>query len=300
MATNKTMDGFGWEKSVQCSHPGTPTSGQPVRLGSLTGIALVDESDGGNASGYTSVDFGPGEWDLSVVGADDAGSSAVAVGEPLYYVDADHPRLSKKASGRFFGVAMETVNSGGTATVKVQHVAVGAPGAGLSQGYVPINLASIRFVASNDFPNVGTATTTNGGVLAQNTAPKLERINDATDKNIRVVWAASDVTEVHLVGFAYPPDLDPAQPVVVHMLAKMAAGGMDTPTLDVGYFEGVGDTNAGTATAALSTTLAEKTVVVAAGDIGSPPTTAAVTVTPGTHNNEAVELYGAWLTYGRV
>ena len=102
---------------VVCSHPTTPASGAPVRFGEMTGVALVDEND----DGKTVVDFTPGKvWDLSVKGVDGEGNSAVAVGDKIYYVDADTPVLSKKATGRFFGFAMEAISSGETDTIRVK------------------------------------------------------------------------------------------------------------------------------------------------------------------------------------
>lgn len=101
---------------VACTDPATPASGDPVRYGEMTGVALTAEDSGG----LTQVDFRPGRvWNLSVKGVDGVGNSAVAEGDKLYYVDADTPKLSKKNTGRFFGYAQGTVNSGATATIAV-------------------------------------------------------------------------------------------------------------------------------------------------------------------------------------
>ena len=62
---------------------------------------------------------------LSVKGVDGGGNSAVAVGDRLYYTDADTPPISKKATGRPVGFAVETetspgtVSSGATTTIPV-------------------------------------------------------------------------------------------------------------------------------------------------------------------------------------
>ena len=109
---HKGVDGL----RVVCSHPTTPASGDPVRYGEMTGVAL----DAEDSAGYTEVDFTPGRgWDLSVKGIDGSGNSAVAVGDKIYYVDADTPVLSKKATGRFFGFANGAITSGSTATIEV-------------------------------------------------------------------------------------------------------------------------------------------------------------------------------------
>jgi predicted RecA/RadA family phage recombinase len=107
---------------VACSDPASPTSGSPVRFGELTGIALTDEGEGGNTATETTVFFGDCVADVSVKGVDGSGNSAVAAGDSIYYVDADTPKLSKKTAGYFFGVALEAVTSGATATIEVMHI----------------------------------------------------------------------------------------------------------------------------------------------------------------------------------
>jgi predicted RecA/RadA family phage recombinase len=114
MAKNKIFD-RGVALSLVCSHPAAPKSGDPVRVGEMVGVALTDE----RADGTTSVDF-EGVFDLSVKGVDGAGNSAVAVGDKIFYVDADTPVLSKKATGRFAGWALEVVSAGGTDTIRVR------------------------------------------------------------------------------------------------------------------------------------------------------------------------------------
>lgn len=111
---------------LACSHPATPASGDPVRYGEMTGIALTAEGDGGNAATETTVFIGGCEVAVSVKGVDGGGNSAVAVGDKIYYVDADTPVLSKKATGRFFGFANGAVNSAATATINVFKMPNGA------------------------------------------------------------------------------------------------------------------------------------------------------------------------------
>lgn len=163
-------------------------------------------------------------------------------------------------------------------------------------GFIPINLASARVVASNDIPAKGAA---DGGVVSKDTDPIFERENAATDKALRLSWASASVIELQLPPVTYPSDLDDAAPIVVHILAKMKAASVDTPVIAVGAFEGIGDTNAGGNTAALSTTLQDLTVTLAASDIGAYPNVLSLTLKPGTHgtaSNDAY-VYACWLTY---
>lgn len=304
--------------SVVCSDPATPAAGDPVRYGALGGVALTDESAGGNPSGYTSVDFGAGVYTLSVKAIDDSGNSGVAVGDALFYVDGDSPKLSKKQSGYFFGFALQTVTSGGTATIQVMRVPTAGSGAietggvsttkiadgavtgaklssSVKTGYIPLPLSGWREVATNDIPN----TAGDAGVLSSNTTPTLARVNGATDKQLRIGWAASNNDEITIGGIASPPDLDDAAAVEVHLLAAMG-GATNTPVMAVGFFEGVGDTNAGGNTAAITgTAVVEYSVSIGAADIAAHPNVWSVSLTPAAHTTDALYVYGAWLEYTR-
>lgn len=114
MAKNKVFD-RGTKLSLVCSDPTTPASGNPVLIGQIPAVAVTDE----RADGTTSVDT-EGVFDLSVKGVDGSGNSAVAVGDILYYVAADTPKLSKKATGVRYGYALEAVASAATTTIRVK------------------------------------------------------------------------------------------------------------------------------------------------------------------------------------
>lgn len=182
-----------------------------------------------------------------------------------------------------------------TAKIAANNVTAAKVTATMRTGFIPLDLFSTREIVTNNIP---ITSGTDAGILSSDSGPRLERINGATDKGIRVVWAAANVDEVQLPTFAYPPDLDDTAAVTVNILAKMS-GATDTPTLTVSYFEGVGDTNAGAATSALSSTLTQKTVTIAAGDVGAYPTFASVGITPGAHGTDAVEIYAVWIEYTR-
>ena len=104
--------------NVACTHPTTPASGNPVRIGAFCGVAVTDESAGGNATGETTV-LTEGVVKVSVHGVNAGGNSAVALGDKIYYTDGDTPVLNKKTTGVLFGYALETVTSGGTSTIAV-------------------------------------------------------------------------------------------------------------------------------------------------------------------------------------
>lgn len=104
--------------NVVCSHPTTPASGDPVRVGEFCGVAETAEGAGGNVSTETTVRT-KGVFNLSVKGVNAGGNSAVAVGDKIYYTDADTPVLNKKTTGRLFGYALGAVLSSATTTIPV-------------------------------------------------------------------------------------------------------------------------------------------------------------------------------------
>lgn len=131
MAKNQVFrESHAINQSVTCSDPTTPASGDPVRYGSLVGVALTAE----DSAGLTTVAF-DGTWLLSVKGVNAGGNVAVAAGDRLYYVDADTPKISKKIAGYFIGIATEAVvsgtsytgaiTSGSTATIPVHLTGAG-------------------------------------------------------------------------------------------------------------------------------------------------------------------------------
>lgn len=314
MATNILKEP-GYTLSVVCSNPTTPVANDPVRFGEMTGVALTDEGEGQNDATKTSVYFGPCVVDMSVKGVDGSGNSAVAVGDSIFYVDADTPKLSKKASGYFFGFAGETVSSGATATIEVIKVPAGtwtgsvatgdiATGAvtaaklstTLKTGYIPLPLTAFRLLATNDIAAKNAA---DGGTISLDTDPTLKRVNGATDKKLRISWAAASVVEI-VADFVYPPDLDDTAAVEVHILAA-SGGATNSPVIAVSYFEGVGDTNAGGNTGAVTgTTVTEYSVSIAAGDVGVSPQAASIGLVPAAHGTDALHLYGAWIEYTRA
>lgn len=329
MATNAREKFLDMVLPVACTNPASPASNDPVRFGLLTGVALTDEGEGQNVSTEASVDFGWNVYDLSVKGIDGSGNSAVAKGDAIFYVDADTPKLSKKSAGYFFGFALETVGSSLTATIKVLHVA--SPGAGtlgsgtvgaanladsavetakiaanavtadklsvtLGKGFIPLDITSARIIAGDVIQN-----TVEGGVPDGNTAPTLTRVNGATDKALRITWAAAGVAEIQFAPIPKPPDLDGATDLEIHLMLAKDTNTNTAATIDVQIFDGVGDTEAGAATGALDTaSLAEYSAAIAAAALAGHPGFLNVSLIPSAHANDAIYMYAAWVEYTRA
>lgn len=196
------------------------------------------------------------------------------------------------------------LSSAGAATIQANAVEASMLGANLGKGFIPLDIFALREIVSNDIHDSVADETAgplnSGGILSNTSTPLLQRVNTSTDKAARVVWGSSDSTEVQFPPVPMPPDLDESADVTVHLLAKMASGGMDTPTIDIQVFDGIGDTEMGGATAALSTTLAEVSATLDAANISGHPTGVLnISLVPAAHTNEALELYAAWVEYTR-
>lgn len=165
-------------------------------------------------------------------------------------------------------------------------------GAALRTGVIHLPLVQAREIGSDDIINTAGI----GGILTKDTTPNLERINAATDKALQLEWAASNSDEiqwqVHL-----PLDVDKGSPLYVKLKAKMG-GATNTPTIAVAFFKGVGDTDAGGATGALSATAATVQRKIAAADHAGEGAVS-ITLIPGTHTSDTVVLYDAWIEYTR-
>ncbi len=89
--------------------PATPACGDPVVVGTIPGVAVTKEGEGGNASGECTIAT-KGVFNLNVTGSDGTNPAAVAKGDKLYY---DSGILNKNSSGTvLYGKALGTVDLG--------------------------------------------------------------------------------------------------------------------------------------------------------------------------------------------
>jgi len=110
---------------VVVTDPAVPSSGDPVRFGSLTGIALLNEGAGGVPATQTMVDFG---WFVATIPVTDVVGGGIAVGDVVYYDDGAD-RLENDVTGTPFGIALAVVGAGATTAVNVLHCPAPALGA---------------------------------------------------------------------------------------------------------------------------------------------------------------------------
>jgi len=169
-----------------------------------------------------------------------------------------------------------------------------------TQAFISLDITSLREIATNDIQNLAA----HGGIMASDSTPFLKRVNGATDKALRIEWAASDSNEVAFPPIPWPPDLDDTADVVVHLLVARN-GTTNGCQIDVLAYENVAgayaaDTEMGGKTAALTTTdMTEVTVVLGASDISGHPGVLNLSLLPDAHTTDKLWLYGAWIEYKR-
>lgn len=123
MADNYIAEG----RFIEVAVPAGTESGDPILKTGLTGVAQADRDTDGNAVIDTQ-----GIYDLSVEAKNDAGNCTIAVGDPVYINMDDDPALTAKSSGTYFGLALEAIAIGATATINVLQIDV--PTAGEAEG----------------------------------------------------------------------------------------------------------------------------------------------------------------------
>jgi predicted RecA/RadA family phage recombinase len=106
------------ERAFQVSLPvaeGTK-SGDPVVVGSLVGVALIDR--GKDTEGEATIQM-VGSFKFSVEGKKGGEEKAIAVGEPVY-VDPATKKISADSSKTLFGYALQAVAKGKTEEVEIK------------------------------------------------------------------------------------------------------------------------------------------------------------------------------------
>ncbi|HLF28217.1 MAG TPA: capsid cement protein [Anaerolineae bacterium] len=115
MATNIVIEGH--SVNMKVAVPVGTVAGDPVEIVDLHGVALTTRDGDGKAT----VKF-PFAYVAkhTVEAVNNAGDSAVAIGDKLYYDTAADIKINKDgANGKGYGYALETIDAGGSDAIKV-------------------------------------------------------------------------------------------------------------------------------------------------------------------------------------
>jgi predicted RecA/RadA family phage recombinase len=111
MATNYVQEG----KAVKLGVSSGAKSGDFEMVGDLAAVLLNDADD--NDEAVCSL---TGVFDLTVNGRADASDTAVSEGDKLYWDSGDSQINKDATNGVFMGHALDSVTSGGSATIPVR------------------------------------------------------------------------------------------------------------------------------------------------------------------------------------
>ena len=154
-------------------------------------------------------------------------------------------------------------------------------------GFIPVPLTTVY-----------ESDATNMTILSGATTPIVDMANGDTDSGVVMTWAASN-SDAIIFQTPLPPDLDTGAPLKVHFRAK-AGGSTDTPTVASDSYFNEGDTKVEDVSAALSASVAELTITVAASDIPQGAQTFTCELTPGAHTTDTIVLSALWVEYTPV
>ena len=182
-----------------------------------------------------------------------------------------------------------------------------------SQCFIPLDIAALRIIDANEIAPVGDtgdgSSTSDSGLLASDTNPRLERVDGAGgDDCLRVTWtAAADEIEVQFPPTPLPPDLDEGENLIFRAMVSRS-GTTDDCQVDVRAYETVvgayaDDVEMGDKWVALSGVadeIEEVTVTLDHTDISGHPSVLNLALVPDAHTTDDLYLYAAWLEYTRA
>jgi hypothetical protein len=177
----------------------------------------------------------------------------------------------------------------------------------LKRGFVPLNLFGARALASGETYNsfqvsaTGAALPTGsvGGLLAAGTVPFLGAFSTAAKAAV-VQWASGSVQAIAFPPIPVPPDFSSAGGLSIHAIAERTSDNASDNVLDFRFWANTNASNKGTTGATMTTTPAEYSAAVSSAEAGAHPGSWNVHIVPGTHTNNAVRLFNAWIEYTRV
>lgn len=224
---------------------------------------------------------------------------------------ADQTYESQARVYRTQGATAQVIASGGTLEIQPGGVLNAASGqirfpANLGKNVYPLELMAGRVLASGEnflgFNIAATGAdigTSGGGMITGGSVPKLQTLSTASKVHM-VTWASAQAQVLRLPIFVKPPDFDSSGTVTVNILQRSQQVGTNLGwKIDV--WDNVNATNIGSTTPALvSSAWSQQSVTLTpSANLTGYPGTLAVSLSPQTHANDAMDVYACWLEYQR-
>jgi len=172
---------------------------------------------------------------------------------------------------------------------------------------LPLHTWRIMDIGSSDYDAVAVDAGVNGsgGTIGIDGTPLITRVNAATDKASRIVFADA-ITSSILNDFTLPPDVDATAALTFKVLAAMSGTNDATSILTLswvvvgpGAYAAGADQGGATSAFAAVTTLVEKSRTIAAAAINAPGNHVSVELVPTSPGSDAMHIYATWVEYTR-
>ncbi len=224
--------------------------------------------------------------------------------DPTYEGQA---RVYRKQGATGFVVASGgeiTVEAGGEINASAGSIVL--PG-NLRRGFIPLDIFSARVLASgeNFFGMVINTTgaemgTSVGGVLNAGSVPALNTFTTAA-MAARIYWTSGQQQAVAFPPIPIPPDFSSAGGLTIHAMANRSSDGASNNVLDMRFWANLNSTEKGTTGSTLATGgPGEVSITVSSAEAGAHPGVWNVQIVPGTHTNNKVSVFSAWVEYNRA
>lgn len=245
-------------------------------------------------------------------------SEGLAVGATLYGAAAG--QIKDSSDGSAIGVALEAA-SGADEMIEYAPFAVLSTTAGVvsfADGAGATSAATVEAALAELYANILSAenfigiplniwreaanfdvldVAGNGGILASDTTPVLEAINDATDGCQRFVWTSSNNDQI-VTSIPLPPNLDVAKDLILHTRIRSDTNASDAVGFTVDTFFNEGDSKViDTSETNQTDGWLEKITTIANGDVPAGAQTMTIGLTPVAHTTDAMEMSSSWLEY---
>lgn len=206
------------------------------------------------------------------------------------------------------GATAQVIASGGTLEVQAGGVIDVSSGsivlpANLKRGFAPLNMFSARIMASGEnFFDIVVNTTgaslnaSVGGMLHAGSVPALQTGTTAARGSL-ISWASGQQQVVAFPPVPIPPSFSSAGGLVIHAIAERASDNASNNVLDFRFWANQNATNKGTTGSTMTSSPADYSITVSSAEAGGYPGTWQVHIVPGTHTNNAVRLFNAWLEF---
>ncbi len=176
----------------------------------------------------------------------------------------------------------------------------------LRRGFIPLDLFAARALASgeNHFGIIVNTTgaelgTSVGGLLNAGSIPALNTFTTAAMAS-RLYWTSGQQQAVAFPPIPIPPDFSSAGGLSIHAMANRSSDGASNNVLDMRFWANLNSTEKGTTGSTLATGgPGEVSIVVSSAEAGAHPGTWNVQIVPGTHTNNKVSVFSAWVEYDK-